>query len=110
MKYAVETKTIAEFRELPDNKEKYYLISGTISNATEEGTKNDVETYGNFNLTDETGSVYVYGVLKGWGGAKGQFGDLNLTWGDKLTVIAYKTTYKGLVEAVGVYVSSEKAE
>jgi len=108
--YAATAITINEFRNVPDDKEKYYLISGSISQATEDGTKNDLEKYGNFNLTDETGSVYVYGVLKGWGGAKGEFGSLGLTWGDKLTIIAYKTTYKGLVEAVGVYVSSEKAE
>ena len=110
VKYAVTAISIADFRNLSDDTEKYYLISGTISQATESGTKNDVEKYGNFNLTDETGSVYVYGVLKGWGGAKGEFGSLGLTWGDKLTIIAYKTTYKGLIEAVGVYVSSEKAE
>ena len=114
VKYAVETKTIAEFRDLPDNKEKYYLISGTITEAPQEeldkGAKNDVTKYGNFDLTDETGSVYIYGVLKGWGGAKGQFGDLGLTWGDKLTIIAYKTTYNGLIEGVGVYASSEKTE
>ena len=106
--YQVETVSIADFRNKADDKEKYYMISGTISEATESGTKNDVTQYGNFNLTDDSGSVYVYGVLKGWGGPKGQFGDLNLTWGDKLTIIAYKTTYKGLVEAVGVYLSSEK--
>ena len=108
--YAVETVSIADFRNLPDNKEAYYLISGTIEHVTESslGAKDDVTQYGNFNLTDNTGSVYVYGVLKGWGGPKGQFGDLNLTWGDKLTIIAYKTTYKGLVEGVGVYLSSEK--
>ncbi len=106
--YQVETVSIADFRNKADDKEKYYILSGTISEATESGTKNDVTQYGNFNLTDDSGSVYVYGVLKGWGGPKGQFGDLNLTWGDKLTIIAYKTTYKGLVEAVGVYLSSEK--
>ncbi|MBQ8047434.1 MAG: BACON domain-containing protein [Prevotella sp.] len=110
LKYAVKEVSIADFRNLDDNKEAYYLISGTITEATEDGTKNDVTQYGNFNLTDDSGSVYVYGVLKGWGGAKGQFGELNLTWGDKLTIIAYKTTYKGLVEAVGVYLSHEKAE
>ena len=106
--YQVETVSIADFRNKADDKEKYYILSGTISEATESGPKNDVTQYGNFNLTDDSGSVYVYGVLKGWGGPKGQFGDLNLTWGDKLTIIAYKTTYKGLVEAVGVYLSSEK--
>ena len=110
LKYAVKTVSIADFRNVEDNKEAYYLISGTISEATEEGTKNDVEKYGNFNLTDESGSVYIYGVLKGWGGAKGEFGDLGLTWGDSLTIIAYKTTYKGLVEGVGVYVSSNKVK
>ena len=108
--YAVKELSIADFRNVEDSKEAYYLISGTITEATEEGTKNDVEKYGNFNLTDESGSVYIYGVLKGWGGAKGEFGDLGLTWGDKLTIIAYKTTYKGVVEAVGVYLSSEKAQ
>ena len=106
--YQVSTISIADFRNLPDDKEAYYLISGTIEEATEANTKNDVTQYGNFNLTDDSGSVYVYGVLKGWGGPKGQFGDLDLTWGDKLTIIAYKTSYKGLVEGVGVYLSSEK--
>lgn len=109
-KYSVKEVSIADFRNVADNKEAYYLITGTISEATDSGTKNDVTQYGNFNLTDDSGSVYVYGVLKGWGGAKGQFGDLGLTWGDKLTIIAYKTTYKGLVEAVGVYLSHEKAQ
>jgi len=86
------------------------MISGTISEATEDGTKNDVEKYGNFNLTDETGSVYIYGVTCGWGGQKGEFGKLGLTFGDKLTILAYRTTYKGLVEAVGTYFSHEKAQ
>ncbi len=105
----VQPISIADFKNLEDNKNAYYMISGTITEATEDGTKNDVEKYGNFNLTDESGSVYIYGVLKGWGGAKGEFGELGLTWGDKLTIIAYKTSYKGLVEGVGVYFSSEKA-
>ena len=111
LKYSVKEISIADFRNVEDDKEAYYLISGTISQVKEAdlGAKNDVEKYGNFDLTDDSGSVYVYGVLKGWGGVKGQFGELGLTWGDKLTIIAYKTTYKGLVEAVGVYVSHEKA-
>ena len=110
LNYAVKALSIADFNKVEDSKEVYYLISGTITEATEAGTKNDVEKYGNFNLTDETGSVYIYGVVNGWGGAKGEFGSLGLTWGDKLTIIAYKTTYKGLIEGVGVYVSSEKAQ
>ncbi len=108
--YTAKAISIAEFRNLPDDKEAYYLISGEIVTATEEGSKNDIEQYGNFNLKDETGEVYIYGVYTGWGGQKGHFGELGLTWGDQITIIAYKTTYKGLVEGVGYYISHEKAE
>ena len=110
LKYAVTKVSIAEFREKADDKETYYMISGVVSEATEDNTKNDVEKYGNFNLTDETGSVYIYGVTEGWGGPKGTFGNLGVTWGDKLTIIAYKTTYKDVVEGVGMFFASEKAE
>ena len=106
--YSAKAISIAEFRNVPDDKEAYYLISGEIVTATEEGSKNDIEQYGNFNLKDETGEVYIYGVYTGWGGQKGHFGELGLTWGDKITIIAYKTTYKGLVEGVGYYISREE--
>ena len=113
--YSVETKSIADFKNLPDDKEKYYMISGTIRQTTdaekELGAKDDIAQYGNFYLVDEEGNdIYVYGVLTGWGGQKGEFGKLGLTFGDKLTILAYKTTYKGLVEAVGTYFSHEKAQ
>lgn len=106
--YSVETVTIAQFREKADSKDTYYMISGIVSEATEDGTKNDLETYGNFNLTDETGSVYIYGVTEGWGGKKGTFGNLGVALGDRLTIVAYKTSYKGLVEGVGMFFSNQK--
>jgi len=105
--YKAEKISIADFRNLPDNKEAYYVISGEIVTATEDGTKNDVDQYGNFNLKDATGEVYIYGVYTGWGGQKGHFGELDLTWGDKITIVAYKTSYKGLIEGVGYYISRE---
>lgn len=107
--YTAQPISIADFRNLPDNKEAYYIISGEIVNATEPNTKNDVTQYGNFNLKDETGEVYIYGVYTGWGGQKGHFGELDLTWNDHLTIVAYKTSYNGLIEGVGYYLSSEKA-
>jgi RPA family protein len=110
LKYAVTQVSIADFRAKADDKETYYMISGVVSQATEEGTKNDVEKYGNFNLTDETGSVYIYGVTEGWGGPKGSFGNLGVNFGDKLTIIAYKTSYKGMNQGVGMYFSHESAE
>lgn len=110
LKYAVTEVSIADFREKADDTNTYYMISGVVSEATEDGTKNDVEQYGNFNLTDDTGSVYIYGVVEGWGGARGSFGKLGVGFGDKLTIIAYKTSYKGVIEGVGVYFSHQKAE
>ncbi len=73
---AVSTISISDFRNLPDDKTAYYLISGTVGAPTESGTKYDLVQYGNFNLTEATGSVYIYGVTEGWNGAKGTFGNL----------------------------------
>ena len=107
--YAVQAISVADFRNLPDDNTKYYILSGTITEATEANTKNDVTQYGNFNITDATGTVYVYGVLPGWGSAKGQFGKLNLTWGDNITIIAHHSTYKGMVQAAGAVFLSKDA-
>ncbi|MGN1221110.1 MAG: hypothetical protein ACI4TU_09230, partial [Candidatus Cryptobacteroides sp.] len=106
----IEVKDIdlAGFRALEDNKEAWYRISGKVAKSTEANTKFDLEGYGNFALTDGTTEVYVYGVKTGWGGAKGQFGTLGVKEGDNLTIVCYKTSYKGLIEADGCfYVSHE---
>ena len=110
LKYAVAPITVAAFRELPDDVNAYYMLTGKVAQPTEENTKWDLEQYGNFNLTDETGSVYIYGVYTGWGGKKGEFGPLGIKEGDELTIVAYKTSYKGLVEGVGYYFSHKAAE
>ena len=83
------------------------MISGKISQSTEANTKWDLEKYGNFALTDESGTVYVYGVLAGWGGTKGKLKEQGVTLedGDNITIIATKSTFKGLIEAVGVFIS-----
>ena len=100
--------SLADFRNLTDDKTKYYRISGKVAKSTEANTKYDLETYGNFALTDGTTEVYVYGVKTGWGGSKGQFGTLGVKEGDNLTIVCYKTSYQGLVEADGCfYVSHE---
>ena len=109
LKYAVTEISIADFLAKDDDKEVYYMISGVVGEATG-GNKTDMEKYGNFDLTDETGSVYIYGVTEGWGGQKGTFGNLGVALGDKLTIIAYKTSYKGTPQGVGIYFSHESAE
>lgn len=100
----------ADFRNVENSKTKYYMLTGKVEKVTEPGAKDDLVTYGNFNLTDASGSVYVYGVTTGWNGERKKFGTLGVDYGDEITILAYKDEYKGLIEAVGIYVSHKKAE
>lgn len=100
----------ADFRNVEDSKTKYYKLTGKVEKVTEAGAKDDIVTYGNFNLTDESGSVYVYGVTTGWNGERKKFGTLGVEYGDEITILATKSTYNGLIEAVGIYMSHKKAE
>lgn len=95
---------IADFCNLPDDDKNYYLLIGNVAEI-----KNS--TYGNFDISDETGSVYIYGVLPGWEGAKGQFASLGIKSKDTVVLIAQKKVYNGTIEAENaVYVSHTSAE
>ncbi len=100
--------TVAEFLAASESKEVWYMVSGKVTKPTEDGTKWDLDTYGNLNLTDATGSVYVYGVSTGVGGETKKFGTLGVKEGDTMTIIGYRTSYKGLNQVGGgMYVSHE---
>lgn len=100
--------TVAEFLAASESKEVWYMVSGKVTKPTEEGTKWDLDTYGNLNLTDATGSVYVYGVSTGVGGETKKFGTLGVKEGDEMTIIGYRTSYNGLNQVGGgMYVSHE---
>lgn len=105
----VQDISLADFRALKDDKTAYYRISGKVAKSTEANTKFDLKDYGNFALTDGTTEVYVYGVRTGWGGAKKQFGTLNIKEGDELTIVCYKTSFNGLIEADGCFYVSHKS-
>lgn len=100
LKYAVTPVTIAEFLSKPDDKNVYYMVTGTISSLLDDkGQEND---YGNMFITDGTNELYVYGAYPGWGaeGDNRKFlvADNGIQVGDEITLIGYKDTYKGLVE------------
>ena len=80
--------TVAEFLTKEDNDNVYYLLTGKVSNMQN-------INYGNYDLVDETGSVYIYGTLAGWGGAGRQFASLGINEGDEVSLITIKTSYKG---------------
>lgn len=70
-------KTIAEFIASEGG---HCYLTGTVSNIVN-------TTYGNFDLTDESGTIYVYGCLTSEGEAK-QFASLDVVVGDKIKVLA----------------------
>lgn len=106
----VTTMTCAEAIALADDDKNdpknYVMVTGIVTDGSSiEGHKFDLATYGNFELVDASGSAYVYGVSTGWNGETKKFGTLEVKEGDELTIIAYKTSYKGTDELVGMYVS-----
>ena len=93
--------TIAEFNAAPEATDVYYELTGVIS-----GTINT--TYGNFDLTDETGTVYVYGLTKEFIGVGSTTNDksyasLDLKEGDKIVIRGFRGSYNGKIEVMGAY-------
>lgn len=114
--YHVESVTVEQFLAADDAADLWYRLTGVVTNGA--GTtpggvtkKFDLETYGNFDLVDETGAVYVYGVKTGLNGEAKKFGTLGVKEGDLITIVAAKKTYKDLVEADPTwYVSHQPAD
>lgn len=102
---AVTKISAAEFLTKKDDENVYYMLEGTITEFA--GQKNDLKTYGNFGLTDDSGSAYVYGLTTGWGGEKKQAGTLGLNFGDKITIIGYHTSYNGAPQVGGAFLFSK---
>lgn len=99
----------AEFKALADDADTWYRLTGKVTKSTESNTKFDLETYGNFALEDETGNVYVYGVVPGYGGASKQFATLGVKEGDIITIVAVKSSYNGLNQAKNAFYVSHVA-
>jgi RPA family protein len=94
-------KTIAEFLALKNTKDTC-ILTGVVANIQN-------EEYGNFDLVDETGSVYIYGLLTPEGESK-KFADLNVAEKDTLTVLAIYNEYNGNPQAKNaIFVEVKKA-
>ncbi len=100
--YKVEALSVADFLAKEVSSDSWYRLTGTVKNL-----KNT--TYGNFDLSDESGSVYVYGLLTGLGGASKQFSTLGVEEGDALTIVGKRAAYNGTAQVGNAwYVSHEK--
>lgn len=101
----VITISVQEFLAVPESGTQKYQLTGTIS-----GTINT--TYGNFDLVDDTGTVYVYGLTAtelGYGASNDKsYASLGLAAGDKITIIGYRGSYNGKIEVLSAYFVSKQ--
>ena len=97
----VKTVTIAQFNAAEVSNEVWYQLTGTVKNLK------DGDIYGNFDLEDATGSVYVYGLLSEKGGEKKQFQTLatekGIKNGSKLTIIGNRGVHNDKIEVLNAY-------
>ena len=93
--------SVADFNAAAESTDVWYQLTGTIKNLK------DGDQYGNFDLEDSTGSVYVYGVLSEKGGEKKKFQDLatakGIANGKKITIVGNRGSYNGKIEVLNAY-------
>ena len=94
--------SIADFKKKKDSSSDWYRISGEIVSMVN-------SQFGDFYMTDDGSNyVYVYGLaankdLTATGTEDNGFTTLGLKAGDKITIVAHKTTYQGIIETNGAY-------
>jgi len=100
-------KTLAEFAALADTTTEFYILEGTVD-SWYGGNEENAKKYGNFNLTDGTTTIVVYGLSSKvmeykdgkWVNLK-DFGTLGIDIGSTVKIIAAKGSYNGVAQAVG---------
>ena len=94
----VKAVTVAEFLAAPESTTQWYELTGTVSNIR----SGNGEKYGNFDLTDATGTVYVYGLTSKKVDKNDQsFASLGIKEGDEITIITLRASFKGDPQAGG---------
>ena len=97
----VKTVTVSEFNAAAESTDVWYQLTGTVKNLK------DDDQYGNFDLEDATGSVYVYGLLSEKGGQKKKFKDLvaakGIKNGSTITIIGNRGSYNDKIEVMNAY-------
>ena len=93
--------SVADFNAAAESDEVWYQLTGTVKNLK------DGDQYGNFDLEDATGSVYVYGLLSEKGGEKKKFQELvaakGVKNGSKITIIGLRSSYNGKIQVKNAY-------
>lgn len=89
--------TIAEFLQKPVNNTDWYELTGEIVSIV------SGNAYGNFTIKDDTGSVYIYGMVQAWAGGKNDqsFNKIGLKVGDSVTLWSLRDEHDGQPQGGG---------
>ena len=93
---SAEKVTVKEFLSKPVSSKVWYELTGSITSISG-------AAYGNFYLKDDTGEVYVYGLVKEWadGDNDQSFSKIGLKEGDNVTIWTLRGEYQGSAQAGG---------
>ena len=84
--------TVAEFLAAEVDDTTYYTLKGTITRVAN-------TNYGNFDLTDETGTVYVYGLYSEDGATDKYWAASGAKLGDDIVISALRSEFNGSAQA-----------
>ncbi len=84
--------SVADFLAADVNDATYYTLKGTITRVAN-------TTYGNFDLTDETGTVYVYGLYSEDGATNKYWAASGAKLGDDIVISATRAEFSGSAQA-----------
>ena len=104
----IKKLTVAEFIAKEVSSTTWYQLTGIVTNLTS-------TTYGNFDLKDETGTVYIYGLTQTQVANNDKsFSKIGLKVGDEVTIITLRGEYNGTAQGGGktpaYYVSHKPAK
>ena len=84
--------TVAEFLAADVDDSVYYTLKGTITRVAN-------TSYGNFDLTDETGTIYVYGLYSEDGATSKYWAASGAKLGDDIVISAKRAEFGGSAQA-----------
>ncbi|MBR3827005.1 MAG: starch-binding protein [Alistipes sp.] len=84
--------TVAEFLAADVDETTFYTLKGTITRVAN-------TSYGNFDLTDETGTIYVYGLYSEDGATNKYWAASGAKLGDDIVISAVRAAYNGSAQA-----------
>ena len=100
--------TVAEFLAAPESETQVYELVGTISGSAIN------TTYGNFDLTDDTGTVYIYGLTAtnlGYGIKNDKsFSSLGLDFNDRIRIRGYRGAFEDRIEMLSAWFIEKLAD